>query len=269
MSKVVVTGIVLLVLGCGCFALAADGAAVDKTAVYSDIRARVMGVERLTYPHVRLRLEVTQSSNPKVLVVKGRSAIITVENLIRLTSGRVDFYDKQNTDSIGAYYLLQGDEINGKLIDGVPDYIYGISRVPQTAASVAKGTVVVGGLKPALTTERSSYKVGEAVPLTFSVTNTQTSSRILKFASGQEFDIEISRDGREVWRWSNGKMFPQMVRILPLGPGEVLQFKETWDQQDNEGHLLAPGDYMATAYLKLMGAEQPVAPSLKIKIKAR
>ena len=51
--------------------------------------------------------------------------------------------------------------------------------------------------------------------------------------------------GREVWQWSNGRIFTQSVRNKQLGAGESMRVSESWDK-----HNALPGHYSVTATLK-------------------
>jgi hypothetical protein len=68
----------------------------------------------------------------------------------------------------------------------------------------------------------------------------------LNFADGQSYDFVVSDStGREVWQWSNGRIFTQSVRNKQLGAGESMRVSESWNRRS------APaGRYTVTATLK-------------------
>lgn len=67
----------------------------------------------------------------------------------------------------------------------------------------------------------------------------------LTFTSGQAYDFAIVDSvGKEVWRWSNRRMFTQGVKNRQLGSGETMQLAETWEKGAK------PGRYTAIATLK-------------------
>ena len=68
----------------------------------------------------------------------------------------------------------------------------------------------------------------------------------LDFANGQRYDfVVIDSAGREVWQWSSGRMFTQIVQNKQLGSGESMRVSETWKKP-----LAAPGKYTVVATLK-------------------
>lgn len=51
----------------------------------------------------------------------------------------------------------------------------------------------------------------------------------LKFPNGQAYDFAVLDDsGREVWRWSAGRMFTQGVQNRLLGSGEAMNAGAAW-----------------------------------------
>jgi hypothetical protein len=68
----------------------------------------------------------------------------------------------------------------------------------------------------------------------------------LNFAVGQSYDfIVVDSTGREVWQWSEGRMFTQSVQNKQLGAGESMRVSEAWKR-----NAIAPGKYTAVATLK-------------------
>jgi hypothetical protein len=86
-------------------------------------------------------------------------------------------------------------------------------------------------------------KVGDDVKFSFHVTNTSAKRVELRFPSGQTHDITVlDNQGREVWRWSRGRMFTQSMQNKVLGASDTLTFTETW-------HPEHAGQYTAVASL--------------------
>jgi len=85
--------------------------------------------------------------------------------------------------------------------------------------------------------------VGETVKFAFHVTNSSAKRVELRFPSGQTHDLVVlDPQGREVWRWSRGRMFTQSMQNKVLGASDTLTFTETW-------HPEHPGTYTAVASL--------------------
>ena len=86
-------------------------------------------------------------------------------------------------------------------------------------------------------------KVGEDVKFSFHVTNSSPKRVELRFPSGQTHDlIVLDAQGREVWRWSQGRMFTQAMQNKVLASNDTLTFTETW-------HPEHAGTYTAVASL--------------------
>ena len=67
----------------------------------------------------------------------------------------------------------------------------------------------------------------------------------LDFANGQTYDfVVVDSAGREVWQWSTGRMFTQIVQNKQLGAGESMRVSETCKKH------AAPGKYTVVATLK-------------------
>jgi intracellular proteinase inhibitor BsuPI len=65
----------------------------------------------------------------------------------------------------------------------------------------------------------------------------------LSFPSGKSYDfVVVDSIGREVWHWSNGRMFTQGVQNKQLGTGDTMQVDEAWKSP-------AQGRYTAIATL--------------------
>lgn len=51
----------------------------------------------------------------------------------------------------------------------------------------------------------------------------------LSFPSGQTHDVAVLDErGREVWRWSDGKLFTQALQTKTLGGGDTVSYDEAW-----------------------------------------
>jgi hypothetical protein len=83
---------------------------------------------------------------------------------------------------------------------------------------------------------------------------TNTSDRLLpfRFGSGQTYDFVITdaATGKEVWRWSRGQFFTQVVRSDSIRAKDKWRFDVVWDHRDNEGKKVAPGQYRLQGIIK-------------------
>jgi len=83
---------------------------------------------------------------------------------------------------------------------------------------------------------------GGSVEFTFTVENTGDAPVSMQFSDGQTFDIVVEDDGGEVWRWSSGMMFAQMLQSKELSAGDRMRETATWEDP-------APGEYEARAWV--------------------
>lgn len=116
-----------------------------------------------------------------------------------------------------------------------------------------------------VTTDKTNYKPGEKVSVTFIVENKGQQPVTLRFSSGQRFDIWVRNNAGELWRWSRGRMFTQALGFVTLKPGERQTYKATWNQRNNKGTQVAAGSYSVLAQLTTMGQKPtPVKSSFTI-----
>lgn len=105
------------------------------------------------------------------------------------------------------------------------------------------------------------FASGAPVTLVLEVTNTGPDPLALEFASARSHDFAVlDARGREVWRWSRGRLFAQALERVELAPGESRRFTATWDQRDASGARAAPGSYRAVASLASASAPAPAGP---------
>ena len=91
---------------------------------------------------------------------------------------------------------------------------------------------------------------GADVRFSLNVVNATRKNVEVNFASGQAYDfVVVDSVGREVWRWSTGRIFTQSVRNNLLGKGESIDAAETWSPAQ-------PGKF--TAIAKLTSSNYPV-----------
>lgn len=122
---------------------------------------------------------------------------------------------------------------------------------PGSGGLSSQVTKEVDSLRLVLQTPKSSYRLGEPIPLKFEVINTGATPVELTFPTGQRFDLLIRREGELIWRWSFGKQFIQVVSQVRLEPDQVLSFEVEWPQVDNLGNAVPPGRYEAIALLMI------------------
>ncbi len=86
-------------------------------------------------------------------------------------------------------------------------------------------------------------QVSDEVRIAFEVQNAGRKKLELKFPNGRTHDVVVLDSiGREVWRWSEGRMFTQAVQNRVLRTSDALRYEEEWASP-------APGRYVAVATL--------------------
>jgi len=103
------------------------------------------------------------------------------------------------------------------------------------------------GLLYYLQTDKFNYRRGEPVRMTLITVNVSNRPIRLTYRTGQRFDFWVTRSGREVWRWSDGRFFTQALDRVTLEPGESQTFRATWDQRV-DGRTARSGIYRVNAW---------------------
>jgi intracellular proteinase inhibitor BsuPI len=112
-----------------------------------------------------------------------------------------------------------------------------------------------------LKADKSTYALGEPIALTLKVANRGPRPVTLQFPTAQRYDIVVhDSQGREVWRWSAGQMFAQVLGEEILQPGSVaLTYGVTLRER------FAAGRYTAVGIIPAEGA--PISASLDLTIR--
>jgi len=70
-----------------------------------------------------------------------------------------------------------------------------------------------------MSTDKISYSVGEPIKMTLKIFNYTEKDIVFNFNNSQRYDFIIEdEEENEVWRWSEGRMFAQMLGEEILGP---------------------------------------------------
>jgi hypothetical protein len=82
--------------------------------------------------------------------------------------------------------------------------------------------------------------VGQRVAFELTVTNNTRKRIEIRFPNGKTHDfVVLDAAGREVWRWSEGKMFTQVLQNKSVEPGQSITFSESWKNPDASGTFTA------------------------------
>ncbi|ELZ14118.1 hypothetical protein C478_07599 [Natrinema thermotolerans DSM 11552] len=83
----------------------------------------------------------------------------------------------------------------------------------------------------------------DAVMFVFTVTNAGEAAIELDFADACKAEFLVVDDGTEVWRFSEGRAFAQMLSSDRLEPGGSTTYEAEWSDPE-------PGEYTAIAKLR-------------------
>ena len=86
------------------------------------------------------------------------------------------------------------------------------------------------------------------VEFAFTVTNTGTDDVEMTFSDACLVDVAVLADGEERWRFSEGRMFAQMLVEETLAAGDSETFDVDWESP-------VPGGYEAVATLEANDAD--------------
>ena len=100
------------------------------------------------------------------------------------------------------------------------------------------------GSKKNLTCELKVEPEKGSCRLTLTVKNPNKKEVVLKSETSQKYDFLIKdKKGNEIWQWSAGQKFTQMVADVTIAAGGELAFTEKWDYKDKDGKKVVPGKY--------------------------
>jgi Intracellular proteinase inhibitor len=97
---------------------------------------------------------------------------------------------------------------------------------------------------------------------------TNVSDKILpfQFRSSQSYDFVIhDASNKEVWRWSKGNFFTQVVRSDSIRPNGKWQFEVVWNRKDNDDTPVPAGQYRLTGIITSLPAVQAVPVQLDVQ----
>ncbi|MEX0875512.1 MAG: BsuPI-related putative proteinase inhibitor [Actinomycetota bacterium] len=126
----------------------------------------------------------------------------------------------------------------------------GASAVASTKAPPLEATI---GFKEATLTSGTQF--------TLKVCNTSPDVVKRTFATSQRYDFEVKRGGDVIWRWSDGRMFTQVVGQETWKLNECKTWTEEWSGTTSAGALAAQGEYQTIGVLK-------TSPEMRSKAKS-
>jgi hypothetical protein len=114
---------------------------------------------------------------------------------------------------------------------------YACGPRPQSGGAQARkqGAAATQTLTSAL-----QVSVSDHVELAFRVTNAAARPIEVNFPSGHTHDFVVTDTmGRELWKWSTGRLFTQSMQNRVLEREETLSYRAAWDPGPRKGTFLA------------------------------
>lgn len=116
----------------------------------------------------------------------------------------------------------------------------------------------VGGITMTFRIEPTRVQAGQNVRLTLRLVNNAGTPQKLTFNSGQLYDFWVDRNDKEVWRWSEERVFTQQVTERTIDGQTSMSFSESWAAAGR-------GSYRAHAKLIAEGFDRALEGDLTVE----
>jgi len=104
----------------------------------------------------------------------------------------------------------------------------------------------LAGITCYLTTDRRQYEPGETVVMQMKVANPTAQPVTLQFTSSKTYDFAVcDQSGQQVWRWSAGRVFAQVLTDKVLEPAHSYTVEAWWTIPTDDSEM-RPGLYQVT-----------------------
>ncbi|MFW6386507.1 MAG: BsuPI-related putative proteinase inhibitor [Bacillota bacterium] len=90
-----------------------------------------------------------------------------------------------------------------------------------------------------MTLDSLEFEKGDVLSGTMVLYNITDEDITLEFSSGQNYDLLLYREGRQIWQWSSDRMFTMALQTKQLPAGESLEFEFEFESEED----LEPGTY--------------------------
>lgn len=109
-------------------------------------------------------------------------------------------------------------------------------------------------------TDQYRYNRGETVLMNLFKVNLTSRDVNLLYNTTQYYDFAVKQDKKQIWRWSEGKYFLQVIQQKVIGAGEVYRVEEKWQIPENikpgiyilEGRNLANSDLILEIQIEIL-----------------
>ncbi len=118
---------------------------------------------------------------------------------------------------------------------------------PRPPVDSPVSTRVGRGIRHIFYTDKRVYSRGERIKMSLIKTNITDSEIDLRYSTSQIVEITAANSsGNIVWRYSTNQNFAQFTRIITIFPGGTQLINEYWDQRNDAGRQVLPGNYTLT-----------------------
>lgn len=208
-----------------------------------------MAREAIVHEFTRLWAEKTGQKLDDIAVIK---------MLIYSDTDKIDA--KYNHSITVAYMNNIARGVGAGLFNPKADVTYGelaalaenTSRAIEKVADPRVQPIVKGRLET-----RGVYEIKDGkVVFDFELMSQYERPKELKFGSGQQFEVTITdENGREVYRYSDGKFFTMALMMKEINAGETIKWQDEWNLTNKEGEKLTSGRYRAEIKVLLITEE--------------
>jgi hypothetical protein len=196
-------------------------------------------------------LQADAGGSPQKFVLKRDGMALTFERGVGIIAAQMELPSGARTAKLSS---IQGKGLTSSGSSAVTA-VSGKAPLPPT---VATPVLPVPGDEPGRRVETItavtatnprldifSLESGSSDKLVLVVENLFDKLLPFKFTSGQNYDFIITDpgDGREIWRWSRGQAFTQVVRSEAIRGDGKWTFEVLWNRRDNNGNPVPPGQY--------------------------
>lgn len=137
------------------------------------------------------------------------------------------------------------------------EYGFGLIRADTVIDKAKSKTVnIPSDLEFKVSTNKDVYRwKADPIHITLSIENKGDTNKVFTFPTAQQNDFKVGFFfGWQLFQWSEGKDFEQVITTLTISPGETVSWDFTWNQ---EGHLFKflpirqvfPGTYYITGQI--------------------
>ena len=117
------------------------------------------------------------------------------------------------------------------------------------------------GIGVLIMTDKATYSSGEVITMTLNIFNHTGDEVVFQFSTSQRYDFLIEDGGgNKVWRWSDERMFAQVLGEEKIGPG-----REEIIYEENYNNRLDAGRYKITGIL--VDRERSLGATIIISVK--